>query len=204
MRSRFDPTQATEVGLDGYIELFDPHTGHPKNVTLAVQSKTVDRFDGDDRVVRYTCERKDIEYWLDSDLPVVLVVSRPSTREAYWLSVQTFFNDPDNVGTTVAYFDRAKNRFTARSYDALLEVGRPSDRSLVRSPVPSMEALFCNLIPLRSYPRTVFVGAATCSTRAEARGRLRATGQYVPRAWLIARLLIDYCSPDTSLPRATI
>lgn len=41
MRSWSDPTQATEVGLDGYIELLDPHTGHPKNVTLAVQSKTV-------------------------------------------------------------------------------------------------------------------------------------------------------------------
>jgi uncharacterized protein DUF4365 len=114
MRSRFDPTQATEVGLDGYIEMFDPHTGHPKNVTLAVQSKTVDALEGDDRVVRYTCERKDIEYWLDCDLPVLLIVSRPSTCEAYWLHVQAFFNDPENEGTTVTRISERNRCFGSR------------------------------------------------------------------------------------------
>jgi hypothetical protein len=60
-----------------------------------------------------------------------------------------------------------------------------------------MEALFCNLIPLRSYPRTVFVGAATCSTRSEAHARLRATGQYVPRAWLIhEKQFLGFVDPE--------
>lgn len=197
MGSRWDPTQSTEVGIDGYIELFDPHTHQPKNVQVAVQSKTVVRFDGDEDTIRYTCKRADIDYWLDCSMPVILIVSCPASHEAYWLDVKVYFTDPDHVGTTVVHLDRRTQRFTARSYDALLEVGRPSDRSLVRSPVLSPEALYCNLIPLRSFPRTVFTAPALQPTRGHAWTRIRDCGLPVPRPWTIrSNQFVGFANPE--------
>jgi hypothetical protein len=197
MGSRWDTTQSTEVGLDGYIELFDPHTHQPKNVQIAVQSKTVVRFDGTDDEIRYTCRRADIDYWLSCAMPVILIVSRPATREVFWIDVKSYFTDPEHVGTTVVRIDRRTHRFTVRSYDALLEVGRPSDRSLVRSPVLSPEALYCNLIPLRSFPKTIFIAPARQPTRGHAWAQLRHSRMPVPRPWTIhGDQFIGFVTPE--------
>jgi len=198
MGSRWDPTQSTEVGIDGYIELFDPHTHHPKNVQIAVQSKTVVNFTGDDTEIRYACKRADIDYWIGCAMPVVLVVSRPSAREAYWISVKPYFNDPAHRGTTVVRIDRLTQRFTARSYDALLEVGRPADRSLVRSPALSPEALYCNLIPVRSFPKTIFTAPSLHPTRRDAWAQIRDSGLRVARPWTMHDgQFLGFMPPDT-------
>ena len=39
MHCTWTPTGATEVGIDGYIELFDPGTQHSLGKSLGVQSK---------------------------------------------------------------------------------------------------------------------------------------------------------------------
>ncbi len=41
MGSRWTPSGPNEIGIDGYIELFDPNSPQALGVTLAVQSKVV-------------------------------------------------------------------------------------------------------------------------------------------------------------------
>lgn len=41
MGSRWTPSGPNEIGIDGYIELFDPNSRQALGLTLAVQSKVV-------------------------------------------------------------------------------------------------------------------------------------------------------------------
>lgn len=79
MGSRWTPSGANEVGIDGYIELFDPTTHVAVGKTLAVQSKVVSVFLNDTaEIFDFWCDRRDLDYWLQGNMPVILVVSQAS------------------------------------------------------------------------------------------------------------------------------
>src|ERR1700749_4717713 len=94
MGSRWSPSGPNEVGIDGYIELFDPQTGHALGTTVALQSKAVSAFERETpEPFDLTCSARDIDYWMQGNLPVILVVSRPASREAFWVSIKDYFAD---------------------------------------------------------------------------------------------------------------
>jgi hypothetical protein len=185
MGSRWTPSGANEAGIDGYIELFEPGSRRATGLHIAVQSKAVARFDGNTDEVTFSFKRDDIAYWLDTSPPVMVVVSCPDRSEGYWLSIPRYFSDPANVGTTTAHIDRRTQRFTTRSYDDLLDAARPGNRAVVRSPAPAADYIYSNLLPLRSYPRTIFVAPVTCNGYPDARAMLRESAVYAPHCWLL-------------------
>lgn len=198
MGSRWTPSGENEVGIDGYVELFEPSSRNATGLHLSVQSKAVTQFKCNADKITFTCKRADIEYWLSTAPRVILVVSQPSSGEAYWLSVRDYFGAPAHRGETVAVFDRKAQRLTAGSYDALLEVARPTDRTPTRSPVPVREELFSNLIPLREFPPTIFVAAATFPGYEAARACLREREDTYPsRAWALREeMLFSFVDPS--------
>jgi hypothetical protein len=201
MGSRWSPTAELEVGIDGYIELFDPTTREATGLHLSAQSKAVTRFSGDAQKVTFTCKREDIAYWLTTSPRVILVVSQPSSGEAYWLSIHDYFGSPEHADGTIATFDRSTQRFSPSSYDALLEVARPADRAVTRSPVAVQETLYSNLIPLEASPTMMFVAAATYSDYRAARARLREdTDEFAPRTWALRdNMLFSFTDPSEGL-----
>ena len=50
MGSRWTPSGPNEIGIDGYIELFDPNSKQSLGLTLAVQSKVVSAIAADEVV----------------------------------------------------------------------------------------------------------------------------------------------------------
>ena len=73
MHCTWTPTGATEVGIDGYIELFDPGTQHPLGKSLGVQSKVNAALSNErDDSFDYYCSERDLQYWLRGNLPVLL------------------------------------------------------------------------------------------------------------------------------------
>ena len=40
----------------------------------------------------FTCTREDLEYWLSGTAPVLLVVSKPKQKLAWWVSVKDYFS----------------------------------------------------------------------------------------------------------------
>ena len=89
MGSRWTPSGPNEIGIDGYIELFDPNSCLPLHLTVAVQSKVVTAIAGDSNsTFDYWCDANDVEYWMNGNTPVILVVSSPTSNECYWISVR--------------------------------------------------------------------------------------------------------------------
>jgi hypothetical protein len=84
MQSSWTQTGALEVGVDGYIELFDPGNRKPLGLTLAAQSKVASAIGKDSSpTFDFWCDPADVEYWLVGSMPVILVVSNPPSDEAY-------------------------------------------------------------------------------------------------------------------------
>lgn len=206
MGSRWTPTAELEVGIDGYVELFDPTTATATGLHLSVQSKAVTTFRGNDDKVTFQCRRDDIAYWLSVRPRVILVVSQPSTGEAYWLSVEDYFGHPENADGTVATFDRKNQRLTSASYDALLEAARDREQAVTRSPAAVRETIYSNLAPLEGYPPTMFVAVATCGGYDSARALLKAdTEEYAPRTWALREsVLFSFTDPSEGLLRRLV
>lgn len=79
--SKWNPTSALDVGIDGDIELCDPETGEALGLLIRVQSKAVTGpfLAETASSFEFVCDERDLDYWFKGNVPVILVVSRPAS-----------------------------------------------------------------------------------------------------------------------------
>ena len=193
MESRWTPSGPNEIGIDGYIELFDPATRNPLGRTLAVQSKVVSAISADSSpTFKYSCDRADIEYWLSGSMPVILVVSSPRSKEAYWVSIKDYFRDWVPANSTTVNFKKWEQRFTADSFHALLAVAEPTD-GLYLSPLPKKERLYSNLLRVDAFPERIFVAYTECRRPMDVWALLHKNRQDADAGWVLrSKRLISF------------
>ena len=146
------PTSGADSGIDGDIELRDPATGQVRNVRIAVQSKATERRwpAEDDDGFSFSPSYDDIEYWLSSNQPVIVVCSRPSDGEAYWRSVQEWAVDPTRRAERTIRFDKHRDRFDKSARDLLFDLrATEHDRVEPPGPPPEPETALANFMPIR-------------------------------------------------------
>src|SRR5438874_2370228 len=82
----------SDAGIDGFVEIRNPQTGEATNRILQVQSKATTReWDNEtSESFEFRCNDRDLDYWMQGNAPIILVVSRPSTKEAYWVSIKSY------------------------------------------------------------------------------------------------------------------
>lgn len=186
MGSRWTPSGPNEVGIDGYIELFDPTTGVALGKNLAVQSKAVSQFAKEtDDSFNFQCNGRDLDYWLNGNMPVILIVSRPDTNEAYWVSIKDYFADPTPPTSNRIQFSKTSQQLTPESFADLSDLARPQELGLYLPPVPRSERLYSNLLPLMEFPSKIWVASTTLRKAREVWACLRKTGQTADGAWIL-------------------
>lgn len=153
------PTGSVEAGIDGFIELRDKTSETVTNTFIAVQSKAVGgNFANEtDTSLDYHCEARDLDYWMKGNIPVLLVVSRPKTDEAYWLSVKDYFRDPARRLSRKAHFDKHTDRFDASCAGVLRSLALPKDAGIYLAPPPKRELVISNLLPLAFHAQRIFM-----------------------------------------------
>lgn len=172
MGSRWTPSGPNETGIDGYIELYAPETGEALGLHLAVQSKVLGELaDHREPTFDYYCDSRDVRYWLDGNAPVILIVSSPTTREAYWLSVKQYFKDWDRESPAKVVFNKSRDRFSQNSFHDLASMAAPKD-GLYLPPLRRTETLHSNLLAVE-FPAQIYVAATDCSTPGEVFAILR-------------------------------
>jgi hypothetical protein len=129
------PNPTFDVGIDGTIELFDPDTGEAFHQLIRVQSKaTSRRFSRDTpHSFQFRCRGRDINYWLRSPIPVILICSRVDTRVAYWVSVKDYFSVKSRLKSRLVVFDKTQ-RFDKSAAPALLKLATVEPTSSVKPP----------------------------------------------------------------------
>jgi hypothetical protein len=136
-----------DAGIDGYIEIRDPNTGEARNLIIAVQSKATATL-GVGEEISFICKERDIEYWLQGNLPVIVVHVILDRKEAYWVSVKDYFKQSERRSARKIVFDPQKSKLQKGSATELLALARPSDSGLYFSPPPVHESLITNLLPV--------------------------------------------------------
>lgn len=186
MGSRWSPSGPNEVGIDGYIELFDPNTGAALGKNLAVQSKAVSQFANEaEDSFDFQCDSRDLDYWLKGNLPVILIVSRPTANEAYWVSVKDYFAGPDAPSSNRIRFSKTSQLFTAESFADLSDLARPQELGLYLPPVPRSEQLYSNLLPVKEFPPKIWIASTSFRKPGEVWACLGKTGQTADGAWTL-------------------
>jgi Domain of unknown function (DUF4365) len=185
MESRWTPSGQNEVGIDGYIELFDPATRKALGLTLAAQSKVVNALAGDTTPsFDYRCDPADLEYWLSGSMPVILVVSSPTASEAYWVSIKDYFKAWTPASPTTVTFNKAKQRFTKDSLQDLLTVGAPK-AGLYLAPARKTEKLHSNLVRVDGFPERIFIADTECRWPSDVWALLRKGGRDADAGWVL-------------------
>ena len=157
------PTPIFDVGIDGEIEIRDSTTGEMTNAIIKVQSKaTTQRFRAEtNNSFEYRCEQKDLDYWLQGNVPIILIVCRPDTDEAYWVSVRDYFSDPAAQKTHKVLFDKQRNRFDGSCAAALKKLALPKDSGIYFAPLQKIETLYTNLLKVTSLAPKIYVAGTS-------------------------------------------
>lgn len=181
------PTGALEAGIDGYIEIRDDVTGDVFNAIIQVQSKateetftaeTADSFE-------YLCEKRDLDYWMQGNAPVILIVSRPRTDEAYWVPIKDYFRDPSVRQARKVRFDKRQHRFGVACKDPLASLAIPRDSGLYLAPVPRTETLYSNLLPVASYALRLYIAETDCRRKEDIWREMNRLDVHVGPEWLL-------------------
>jgi hypothetical protein len=183
--SRWTPSGPNEIGIDGYIELFDPSSRRPLGLTLAVQSKVVSAIANDKAATfDYWCAPGDISYWLEGNIPVVLIVSSGDAKEVYWASVRDQFKDWKPADSTRVTFVRAEQKLDRRTFSRLATIASPKP-GLYLAPTRKPETLHTNLLPLELCPPSISVAQSECRNVHEVWTSLRTAGGEIDAGWML-------------------
>jgi hypothetical protein len=139
-----------DLGVDGEIEICDPISGAATNSLINVQVKATTRpFQCETpESFEFTCDPRDIEYWLRGNVPVILIVCRPETNEAYWKSIKDYFQNPKFLKNRKIQFNKKMDCFNPKCYQMLSSIAIPKDTGLYFSPLNIEDLLYTNLLPV--------------------------------------------------------
>lgn len=176
-----------DVGIDGDIEVCDPSTGEATNAIIRVQAKATSRaFQSEtDESLEYTCEQRDLDYWLRGNAPVILIVCRPDTDEAYWVSIRDYFKDTAALKSRKVRFVKARNRFDENCAPALAQLSLSRDSGIYFSPLAKREKLYTNLLRVTSYANDIFIAATDFRERSDVWEHLKSYGKNIGPEWII-------------------
>jgi hypothetical protein len=134
-------TNSLEAGIDGFIELRDRATGAASNFFIAVQIKATqqDFLKETLSTFEWVCTQRDLDYWLQGNAPIVLIVVRPHIEEAYWVPIKEYFRDLSNKAKRRIVFDRVRNRFDADCAPQFSRLAVPRDIGVYRGAEASVE-----------------------------------------------------------------
>jgi len=147
-----------EAGIDGTIEIRNSESNEATNFIIQVQSKATEKpFQAEtDTSFEYSCDERDLDYWLKGNCPVVLVCSNVIENNAYWVSIKDYFKDNSKRKARKIIFDKKKNAFTKESKSELENLAIPETSGFYLSPAPVQEKIYSNLLELKNYPDIIY------------------------------------------------
>ncbi|ALA60122.1 DUF4365 domain-containing protein [Nitrospira moscoviensis] len=187
----WSPTNShSDIGIDGYIELCRESEGGKRtgtNFIIQVQSKGTDKpwAHEDATGFVFKVDLSDLKHWLAGNQPVILVVSRPASSEAYWISVKDYFSSLEAKKTRTIYFKKSLHRFDESASHALQRLAVPHSSGISLDQPPKSEVLHSNALPLIRYPQTIFRAKTRFKIESSVRDKAEALGLDIGREWFL-------------------
>ncbi len=181
------PTGANEAGIDGFIELRDAGTGNVTGFFIPVQVKSTEQqFQAENSEgFDYLCDDRDLNYWLQGNTPVILVRTRPSSGEAYWVSIKNCFDTAEKRKSRKIHFEKGRDRFDQTCKRALLDLAVPKDAGAYFVPPPISETLYSNLLKVHYFPERLYIAETRHRSHEDVWNELRRLGGDYGREWYL-------------------
>ena len=200
MRYIWRPTGLFDAGIDGEIEVCDPTTGEATNAIIKVQVKatTLPFHEETDSSLSYTCEQRDLDYWLRGNAPVVLVVCRPDDDEAYWVSIKDYFRELPVRQKRKIVFDKKADRFDPSCAHRLKLLALPKDSGIYFAPLLREDTLFTNLLRVDSFADKIYVADTDYRQRGEIWAYFKSIGARAGGEWTLKnKRIVSFQDLDT-------
>ncbi len=181
------PTPIFDVGIDGEIEIRAPTTGEMTNTIIKVQVKTTkQQFQAEtNNSFEYQCKQKDLDYWLQGNVPIIFIMCRPDTDEAYWIPIKDYFSDPVTQKTHKISFDKQHHRFDESCAAELRKIASPKDSGIYFVPLQKTETLYTNLLKVTSLAPKIYVASTIYRDRREIRDKFYSMEVKVGPEWML-------------------
>ena len=121
----------------------------------------------------FLCEQEDVDYWLRSNLPVVLICVRSGTDEAWFKCVTEYFSDPGLRAERRVAFDKNEDRFDENAASTLRDIALPADAGVPRQGLTGPETLLTNLLPISTVGNHIWSASTDCVDREQVNARSR-------------------------------
>lgn len=200
MKYAWRPTSIFDAGIDGEIEVCDPVTGEATNTFIKVQVKsTTQPFQAETPdLFEYSCEQKDLDYWLRGNAPVILIVCRPDTDEAYWVSIKDYFEELTTLKTSKVSFYKDRNRFDVTCASALKQLALPKDSGIYFAPLRKAEKLYTNLLKVESFAARIYMAETDYRERKDIWEKFKTMGVTAEQEWILTnRRLLSFHNLET-------
>lgn len=176
MRLAWQATGRFDAGIDGYIELRDAQNRGMLGAHLAAQVKARAQFTAETKTqFEFLCHPADIDYWMRSNIPVLLICVHPDTDEAWYICVTEYFKDPSVRAGRRVTFDKRATQFDVSIGDRLRELALPMDAGVPRHGLSGPETLLTNLLPLVEFSDHLWSAPTECQTSEHANARYAQT-----------------------------
>ena len=163
----FQPLGRLETGIDGMMEIRDPVTGATTGKWIGAQVKTTGSrtYTAETQAsFEYLLDLADLDYWRDSNLPVIIVLVRLSDNTMFWKPVDAGeLTKPRRL-----HFDKMRDVFERSAADqvASLSIERQRLGSFV-PPMLSNDPVHLNMLAML-LPETIWVGRSPFRSQREA------------------------------------
>lgn len=181
----YSPYGTPEAGIDGLIEIRDPASGVVSGQIVAVQVKTTD--DGGYTAetgtsFEYLMDQRDVEYWRGSNVPVILVVVRLNSREAYWKDTSTGTGSGDRR----LCFSKTDDLFNETARDKIAALCVSKGQWGVWFPaMKAVESCHLNLVEV-TLPESIFIAPSPFKTGRQALGEhFSRSDERLPDDWVL-------------------
>ena len=153
---QFDGRSRLEAGIDGIAEVMDD--GTPLAKMIAVQVKATDKAkysNETDEGFTYLLRTEDLQYWRNSNLPVIIVLYRRSDETFYWKEIPNAFS----VDERKLVFDKAADVLNHQAADSIAQLTVPkAGHGYYVPPLGGGEEALVNMLPIK-LPTEIFVAS---------------------------------------------
>lgn len=180
----FHATGALDAGIDGFIELRDPETSEVRAQFIASQIKTIQTLsENNGETFSYLGSERNLEYWLQSNTPGILVVVNLEIERIWWKSLQGYFEELERRRQRKVVFDFAADLLAGDSVQRFADIVSAFARpGLITPSCRAEESLDTNLLKVL-HPEMLHV-APTDLSYGEIREALMRHQEYPPRDWI--------------------
>jgi hypothetical protein len=117
-------------------------------------------------------------------MPVILVVSDPASKEAWWVSVKDYFKGWTHGSPTTVTFRKDERRFTKESFKDLAALAAPKP-GLYLAPPRKAERLHSNLLRVDAFPERIYFADTECRWPTDVWALLRKSHHEPDAGWVL-------------------